>query len=138
MIWLHLFVSAIIFSVTDIQHHKIRRTHLLLACTFFLPFLTFSSVQHSLINYCGYRLLYHLTRGAIGYGDVRLAALIGLYSGSLFNSTHYLIFINLISLLIAGCCAITLRIIDRRSFRERIPFAPFMFLGLIFSLVLCN
>ena len=136
MIWLHLLVSATIFSVTDIQLHKIRRIHLLVACTLFLPFLGFSGVQHAFINYCGYRLLYHLTRGAIGYGDVRLAALIGLYSGSLFNSTYYLILINLISLITASCCAITLLIIDRGGLRERIPFAPFMFLGLIFALVL--
>lgn len=136
MIWLHLLVSAIIFSVTDIQLHKIRRIHLLVACTLFLPFLSLSSVEHALINYCGYRLLFHVTRGAIGYGDVRLASLIGLYSGSFFNSTYYLIFINLLSLIIAGCCAITLLIIDRRALRERIPFAPFMFLGLIFALVL--
>lgn len=136
MIWLHLLVSAIIFSVTDIQLHKIRRIHLLVACTLFLPFLSLSSVEYALINYCGYRFLFHVTRGAIGYGDVRLASLIGLYSGSFFNSTYYLIFINLLSLIIAGCCAITLLIIDRRALRERIPFAPFMFLGLIFALVL--
>jgi prepilin signal peptidase PulO-like enzyme (type II secretory pathway) len=93
-------------------------------------------VQHAFINYCGYRLPYHLTRGAIGYGDVRLASLIGLYSGSFFNSTYYLLFVNLLSLIIAGCCAITLLIIDRRGLRERIPFAPFMFLGLISALIL--
>ena len=138
MIWIHLFVSATLFCVTDIRHHKIRRVHLLGAGTLFLPLLSFTSLQHAFINYCGFRFLYHLSHGAIGYGDVRLASLIGLYSGSFFNATHYLIFINLISWTIAGCYVITRLIIDRGALKERIPFAPFMFAGLIFALVLLD
>jgi prepilin signal peptidase PulO-like enzyme (type II secretory pathway) len=96
----------------------------------FLPMLSADALLHATLNFSFFRLLHVVTHKAIGYGDVRLALLIGLYSGSFFSSVEALAHMNIISWISAGIFA-SVRFLRREtSSKERIAFAPFMYLGL--------
>lgn len=131
MAWVHFLVTAFIISAVDIYSHKIRKIHLTLAIATFLPFIDLDSLVHAAINFVLYKLLYVVSRRRIGYGDVRLSLLIGLYSGTFFDEILHLFSVNLATWIIAGTF-VSIR--SRRtsiSRQNRLPFAPFMFLGVI-------
>lgn len=131
---LHLVLSSIAFTVTDLKFHKIYNKHLGCALLFAAPFLTLANMATGALNYCFYNCLYRASRGAIGFGDVRLAFLIGIYSHRFTEKISSIVAANLISWVCAGIMAVILRIWKRRNLEDRLAFAPFMFLGLIISL----
>lgn len=104
-----------------------------MAVTTFLPMLSTDSLVHAALNFSFFRLLYLVTDKAVGYGDVRLALLIGLYSGSLFESFDALVYVNIFTWINAGLFALVRCIWSELSLKERIPFAPFMYLGLLIA-----
>lgn len=131
MIWLHFLLSSLVFSIVDIRHHKVRKVHLILAITTLLPGLDLGSIVNATINYLGYRFLYEISRKGIGYGDVRLAFLIGLYSSSFFQTLISLVWINAYTWSIAGVFALIRLKMKKMGLHDRIAFAPFMFLGVL-------
>lgn len=66
---------------------------------------------------------------------MRLAGLIGLYSGILCSDSNALIKINLITWLTAGTVVIFHSLKRVKIAQERIAFAPFMFLGLVVNVI---
>jgi leader peptidase (prepilin peptidase)/N-methyltransferase len=71
-----------------------------------------------------------LGRGALGFGDVKLAAFIGLISG--FPQ----IFVALVVALIAGgAISLALLLTRRATFRTAIPYGPFIVIGGFYAMV---
>lgn len=130
MLWCHLLISAFCICWTDIREHKIRRNHIIVAIATFVPVISINALLHAGLNFLVFRFLYFSTYKAIGYGDVRLAFLIGLYSGSIFNSLAALAHVNVVSWISAGLFALVRLTQKEISSKKRIAFAPFMYLGL--------
>lgn len=135
MLWCHLAICAATITASDLRHHKIRRRDILLSVVTFLPIVSISALVHAVVNFSFFRLLHFVTLRAIGYGDVRLAFVIGLYSGSFFSSVQSLAIINIFTWLSAGIYASMRVSLGRTSTKSRIAFAPFMFLGLVIALM---
>ena len=135
MLWCHLAICAVVIVASDLRLHKIRRRDILLSVVTFLPLVSMSALVHALANYSFFRLLHRITSRAIGYGDVRLSFVIGLYSGSFFSSVQALAIINIYTWLSSGIYVLVKVSWDRTSTKSRIPFAPFMFLGLVIALM---
>lgn len=71
-----------------------------------------------------------VSRGGIGLGDVKLAALIGLVTG------YPLVFIALVlAIIIVGLVAIMLLIFKKKKGKEGIPFGPYLSLAAIATLL---
>lgn len=81
----------------------------------------------SLVACLGYLVIHFL--GGMGMGDVKYAAVVGLYLGSL--GWPYLYFGALISFACAALWALPLMFGSRKS--RNIPFGPFMALGVLVS-----
>lgn len=74
-----------------------------------------------------------ISRGAMGWGDVKMGALIGLMSG------FPLIFVNLfIAVITGGTTACVLLLLRRKKRRETIPFGPFLAAASIITLLWGN
>ena len=75
-------------------------------------------------------LIVLISRGGMGWGDVKMAALIGVVTG------FPLVFLALfLAVVFGGLVAITLLLLKIRRRKEGIPFAPFLSLGAIATLL---
>lgn len=77
--------------------------------------------------------LYRLTRGGIGFGDVRLAALCGAVEG--FLGLDRVAFAILVGFVAAGVVSLLLIGARRATLRSAIPFGPFLAFGAVVSVV---
>ena len=69
-------------------------------------------------------LIVLISRGGMGWGDVKMAALIGVVTG------FPLVFVALLlAVIFGGLVAITLLLLKMKKRKEGIPFAPFLSLG---------
>jgi leader peptidase (prepilin peptidase) / N-methyltransferase len=81
-----------------------------------------------------YALLYFISRGALGMGDVKFAFPLGLCVG--WYSPENVLISIFISFVAAGLVAIIGILSKRMTRRSRLAFGPYMFLGtLLFSLI---
>lgn len=78
-------------------------------------------------------LLAILARGGLGFGDVKLAALIGLFTG--FLSWEAVLIAGIGSFLIGGVTSIVLLVFRIRGRKDAIPFGPFMTVAAIVSVL---
>ena len=74
-----------------------------------------------------YVLLYLLSRGSLGMGDVKFAFPLGLCVG--WYSADYWLVAIFVSFLIAGLVAIIGLVTKRMTRKSRLAFGPYMFLG---------
>jgi len=71
-----------------------------------------------------------VSRGGMGWGDVKLAALIGLATG------FPLVFFSLImGAILGGIVAVALMIVKKKTRRETIPFGPFLAVAAMITLL---
>jgi prepilin signal peptidase PulO-like enzyme (type II secretory pathway) len=77
--------------------------------------------------------LYRVTRGGIGFGDVRLAALCGAVEG--FVGLDRVAVAILVGFVAAGVVSLLLVGARRATLRSAIPFGPFLALGAVVSVV---
>mgnify|MGYP001034950325 CR=1 FL=1 len=85
------------------------------------------------IGFVLFLLIAIISRGGMGWGDVKLAALIGLAAG------FPLVFIALImGAILGGVVAIVLVVVKRRKRKETIPFGPFLSLAAMITLLWGN
>jgi prepilin signal peptidase PulO-like enzyme (type II secretory pathway) len=82
------------------------------------------------IGFVIFLLIALLSRGGMGWGDVKLAALIGLATG--FPQVFLAIIMGAI---LGGIVAVALMIAKKRKRREAIPFGPFLALAAMVTLV---
>jgi len=74
-------------------------------------------------------LIVIISRGGMGWGDVKMAALIGIITG-------YLVFVALfLAVVLGGLVAVILLLFKLKKRKEGIPFAPFLSLGAIITLL---
>ncbi|MDH5364236.1 MAG: A24 family peptidase, partial [Dehalococcoidia bacterium] len=71
-----------------------------------------------------------ISRGGMGWGDVKLAALIGLATGF-----PLVLLALLIGAIIGGLVAVALLIAKKRGRKEAIPFGPFLSLATLVTLL---
>lgn len=82
------------------------------------------------IGFVVFLLIAVISRGGMGWGDVKLAALVGLATGI------PLVFLALIiGTILGGLVAVALLIGKKRGRREAIPFGPFLSLGTLITLL---
>ena len=82
------------------------------------------------IGFALFLLIALVSRGGMGWGDVKLAALIGLATG------FPLVFLAIIMGAILGAIvAVALVIVKKRKFKETIPFGPFLALAAVVTLL---
>jgi len=85
------------------------------------------------IGFALFLLIAIVSRGGMGWGDVKLAALIGLATG------FPLVFLAIImGAILGGIVAVALVIAKRRKRRETIPFGPFLALATMITLLWGN
>jgi prepilin signal peptidase PulO-like enzyme (type II secretory pathway) len=82
------------------------------------------------IGFALFLLIAIVSRGGMGWGDVKLAALIGLATG------FPLVFLAIImGAILGGIVAVALMIVKKRKFKESIPFGPFLALAAMVTLL---
>jgi leader peptidase (prepilin peptidase)/N-methyltransferase len=82
------------------------------------------------IGFALFLLIAIVSRGGMGWGDVKLAALIGLATG------FPLVFLTIImGAILGGIVAVALVIVKKRKFKEAIPFGPFLALAAMITLL---
>ncbi len=82
------------------------------------------------IGFAIFLLIALVSRGGMGWGDVKLAALIGLATG------FPLVFLAIImAAILGGIVAVALLIAKKRNRRQTIPFGPFLALAAMVTLL---
>jgi prepilin signal peptidase PulO-like enzyme (type II secretory pathway) len=133
MIAIHYICVALCISLKDIRSHRIKRKDIYSAVITLLPILEKSSYLYCLVNFLLYYGIFHISKRSLGFGDVRLAGLLGLYLGGFNGDFSDLFAMNLYCWLCAGFWTTMKAMYQPERLRERIAFAPFMFLGLAIS-----
>lgn len=75
-------------------------------------------------------IIYHLARGGMGLGDVKLAALMGLYLGP-----EQVTLALMLAFITGACVGGTLVLLKRRGRKDRVPFGPFLAAGAYVSML---
>lgn len=81
-----------------------------------------------------YYLLRKASAGALGLGDVRLAAMLGTVLG--FASVWTVLWGTILGFLVGGLVAVLLLLTRRAHLTDRVPFGPSMLVGAMLALVL--
>ena len=96
------------------------------------PGIVLSGLLGAAVGYCFLLLPYAITRGrGMGYGDVRLAALIGLVTG--FPLVVVALLVGIIGGGLVAVALLMTRVV--RSRKEAIPYGPFLAVGAMAALV---
>jgi hypothetical protein len=119
-----LFLISVKISVVDIKTHFIHNLDLILL--FLILNLFFEiSIENGLLNFLIYLIIYFISRKQLGFGDVKLALILGCSYQSVFT---LMCAIN-ISWAMGGVWALL-------SKQRRIAFAPWMLSGACFAKIL--
>ena len=76
-------------------------------------------------------LAHFISKGGVGMGDVKLFAVIGCYVGS--GSIMSVAFLSALS---GAVYSISMLLLKKIKLKEEIPFAPFIFVGTMLTMVL--
>lgn len=131
MLIAHFGIWAVLISIQDLRFRKIRRRDVYLAILSLIPWLHFQSIKVAIFNLAIYLILFVLSNGQIGFGDVRLSFLIGLYLGILNSNFKEVLVVNSLSWSVASFFVLG-RWLCRLPIGA-VPFAPFMFLSVVIS-----
>ena len=94
------------------------------------PALALCTAVGGLAGFLVFRTVWSLSRGGMGYGDVKYASFIGAITGS-----DGFCFALLVASLTGLVAALLILAVDGRGVRQRLPFAPFLTLGGAASLI---
>jgi len=133
--WAIIFtIFLLAFAIRDIQTRLVPNRLLLISiavtliCLYFIGSLM-SGLLGGCVGFTFFGILYFLSRGKIGAGDVKLAGLIGLMTG------FPLVLLALLLALLIGSVAIGLLLaLKRIKTTDSIPYAPFLCSGAIITL----
>jgi len=85
------------------------------------------------VGFAVFLLIAIISRGGMGWGDVKLVGLIGLATG------FPLVFFSVVlGAVLGGIVAVALVIARKRTFKETLPFGPFLALGAMITLIWGN
>lgn len=97
----------------------------------FLPFIPVKdALLGAALGFAIMLVIYLVSRGGMGFGDVKLAALIGLYLGP--ASTVLTLIVSFVVGAVAGICLMLLKI---RGRKDMLPFGPFLAVGAYISML---
>ena len=130
MLALHFCIVGLLISFNDIRTHRIKRRHVYVSSLTLLPMIEITGILFGIINFLLYFAIFYMSRKNIGYGDVRLSGLVGLYLGGINGNLSDLATMNCFCWGIAGFWALLRSMQKRERLIERLAFAPFMFAGL--------
>ena len=130
MLVLHFCIVSLHISFHDIKTHRIKRHNIYVSILTLLPMIETTGICFGIINFLLYFAIFYMSRKNIGYGDVRLSGLLGLYLGGINGNFSDLVTMNCFCWGIAGFWALLRSMQKRKNLRERFAFAPFMFAGL--------
>lgn len=135
--YLVLSSLLIVISFIDLDHFYIPDKLVLTGVVLwaglrvFLPFITLRNAFLGAGLGFGIMLfIYVASRGGMGFGDVKLAALIGLYLGP-----APVILTLLLSFVVGAVAGISLMMLKIKGKKDMIPFGPFLALGAFISMV---
>lgn len=143
--YLVLFASLLAISAIDLEHYIIPNRIVYPTIALALPLLALAAVSHhrllpfrnallgGMIAF-GLLLVVHLVspRG-MGFGDVRLSFVLGLYLGWLGLGE---VFLGLfLSFLLGSVVGVVLMLLRRRGRRDHIPFGPFLASGAVIAIL---
>lgn len=139
------FATLVMISVTDLTHRLVPRQILYVALGVLTPLIVIVAVvDHDVRSLEGaavggvvafllfFALWWFVPKG-IGFGDVRLAGLIGLVVGSLSLLHVYVAF--LVGFVVGMLFGLALTIGSTTGRKTRIPFAPSLALGAVYSVL---
>jgi leader peptidase (prepilin peptidase)/N-methyltransferase len=137
--------SLLVVSVIDLEHYLIPNRIVYPTIALALPLLAaaaalahdWSRFVHALVGGAGawaFLLVVHLVYPkGMGFGDVRLSFILGLYLGGL-GAGH--VFLGLfLGFLLGSVAGITLLVVRRRTRRDAIPFGPFLAAGAMIAVL---
>lgn len=142
MLWLLLPVALIDFKMKLIPNHVLWVMLVARLVFFALELRNAGEYQSFLITSVavgaviggGIMLIVHaISRGGLGWGDVKLFALLGFYAGS-SNMLQLLVYCFLLSSL----TGIGMLIFKKAHLQDQMPLAPFAFLGAVLACVFLN
>lgn len=143
----HAVTLVFLFLIAwyDAKHHKIRNIALLaflLWCLCSIPITLYTlpvlstvyvllySFLGFITGFCMFLFISMMTDASIGGGDIKLVGLLGILYGAS----------GLLAVLLTACLLVLLHDISRRILKkkklERIPFAPYLFWGCVFYMLL--
>ncbi len=129
MVLIHFLICALWLSARDVKTLKIRKSNLLLAILSLAPLVNWNQLKFAILNLSLYLLIFSLTQGAIGFGDVRLSFLLGMYIGVEASGFADLVVANFLG----WSSAAIYILVYKRKFPLcagfRVAFAPHLFLG---------
>lgn len=131
MVLIHFVLFAGVISFRDISSHRIRKRDVYLALFTILPFINLNSFLFAAANGALYTGIRKFSLNQLGKGDVRLAPLIGVYISMYEEEIGEIFVVNLITWSLAVVVALYLMLKGKNCAHYRIPFAPFMFLGVL-------
>ena len=134
--WLLLVPITLLLSWFDVREHRLPNPLVAIALVVGLigfggagPLNRFSAaILSSLGLFLFYLFLAGVSRDGLGMGDVKLAAVIGLYLGFLSPSTVFSA--TWLTFLLGGLVVIGGMLFGGLDRRSRIPFGPFMLAGM--------
>jgi prepilin signal peptidase PulO-like enzyme (type II secretory pathway) len=130
MLVLHFCIVSLLISFHDIKTHRIKRHNIYVSSLTLLPLIEITGILFGISNFLLYFAIFYISRKNIGYGDVRLSGLVGLYLGGINGNMIDLATMNCFCWGIAGFWALLRSMQKRERLIERLAFAPFMFAGL--------
>ncbi len=131
-----LLLTLIALSAVDIEHFLLPDRMVLAGVLVGLPLVLLrdwpawsASLLGAAAGAVIFTLILLLSRGGMGGGDVKLAAMIGLYLGWQLALVSYLL-----AFLLGGLFGVALLLLGLRGRRDAVPFGPFLALGAVLAL----
>ncbi len=104
---------------------------------FFYREVFFVQLKNDLFGFLiGFGILFFtsvITRGAIGFGDVKLFGIMGIFSGAICTYSTLLF-----SLFVSCVISIVLIIMKKKTRKDSIPFGPCIFVGYIIAMIVSS
>jgi leader peptidase (prepilin peptidase)/N-methyltransferase len=137
--WPYVVLAALLIAITfiDYDHFYIPDKLLLVGggawvgLRALLPFIELSRALLGLaLGFAVMLVIYLLARGGMGFGDVKLTALLGLYLGP-----APVLLTLLLSFVVGAAAGILLMILKLKGRKDMLPFGPFLALGAFFTML---
>ena len=137
--WPYVVLAALLIAITFIDYHHFYIPDKLLlvgggawvGLRALLPFIELSRALLGLaLGFAVMLVIYLLARGGMGFGDVKLTALLGLYLGP-----APVLLTLLLSFVVGAAAGILLMILKLKGRKDMLPFGPFLALGAFFTML---
>lgn len=127
-------------SIYDIRHHRLPNREVLTLAIVLLMIATlspgfFRTLTFALFHTLIYTVMFFVSRGQLGMGDVKYAFPTGLLGG-IFHVDVWTAVVIVFA--IAGCVSLVLVMMRVATWQSRIAFGPFMTVGILVAVALTH